>query len=321
MASPQSQPLDRLPPEIRTAAARGWRWLPVQAHGKTPLVREWPKVATTAVDRLEAWAGEFPGCNWGMATGPGSGVFVLDVDGELGRTSLLACHRRGQKIPDTLSTYTGTGSHVYFRWPEGRTIHNSAGKLAKGLDIRGDGGFVVIPPSIHPNGIQYAFSDPDEPIKDAPEWLLELTAHPAKPIPVPSATIASIGPGQRTPLLFKLAGKLNAEGVPPDGILAALKGLNATFVPPHGDKKLAQIIQGVQRYSAGRPPETLAPDLVCLADVKALPVPWLWKGYLAFGMLAMLSGDPDAGKTFISLAIAADLSNGCVPVSREPSLL
>lgn len=58
---------------------------------------------------------------------------------------------------------------------------------------------------------------------------------------------------------------------------------------------------------------TKRPDLVCLADVNPLPVPWLWRGYLAFGMLAMLSGDPDAGKTFISLAIAADLSNGRLP--------
>jgi len=59
---------------------------------------------------------------------------------------------------------------------------------------------------------------------------------------------------------------------------------------------------------------TKRPDLICLADVKSLPVPWIWEGYLAFGMLAMLSGDPDAGKTFIALAIAADLSTGRIPV-------
>lgn len=64
---------------------------------------------------------------------------------------------------------------------------------------------------------------------------------------------------------------------------------------------------------------TLAPeDLVCLAEMEALPVSWLWKGYLAYGMLTMLSGDPEAGKTFIALAIAADLSNGRLPVSGKP---
>jgi hypothetical protein len=59
------------------------------------------------------------------------------------------------------------------------------------------------------------------------------------------------------------------------------------------------------------------PDIVCLADVEKKIVPWMWKPYLAFEMLSMLSGDPDSGKTFISLAIAAELSNGRVPVSGE----
>lgn len=60
---------------------------------------------------------------------------------------------------------------------------------------------------------------------------------------------------------------------------------------------------------------TKRPDLVCLADVEAKPAPWLWPGYLAYGMLALLSGDPGAGKTFLSLAIAADLSRGRLPAS------
>src|SRR5271170_124395 len=57
------------------------------------------------------------------------------------------------------------------------------------------------------------------------------------------------------------------------------------------------------------------PEIVRLSDVLSLPVSWMWRPYLAFGMVSMLSGDPDAGKTFIALAIAADLSNGRVPVS------
>jgi hypothetical protein len=313
-----SQEKCKLPEAVRAAAARGCRLLPVQAGGKTPLVKEWQRIATSDLDQLEAWAGEFLGCNWGMATGPGSGVFALDVDGEPGRAALLAYDRQGQRIPDTLSVSTGTGSHVYFLWPGGQPIRNSAGKLARGLDIRGDGGYVVIPPSIHHNGIQYAYHDPDEQIADAPEWLLELIGQPAKPVPIAPAAVAPIGPGQRTPLLFSMAGKLRSQGVPPEGILAALRGLNSTFVPPHDEEELRRIAQGIERYPAGHIPGTLAPDLVCLADVEALPVPWLWKGYLAFGMLAMLSGDPDAGKTFIALAIAADLSNGRVPVSGEP---
>lgn len=58
------------------------------------------------------------------------------------------------------------------------------------------------------------------------------------------------------------------------------------------------------------------PDIVRLSDVRCKAVPWLWKGYLADGMLSMLSGDPGAGKTFVALAIAASLSNGRVPATE-----
>jgi hypothetical protein len=239
------------------------------------------------------------------------------VDGEQGKAALLDLHRHGQKVPDTLSASTGTGSYVYFVWPEGQTIRNSAGKVAKGLDIRSNGGYVVIPPSIHSTGVQYTYHDPNEPITDAPKWLLELIQEPARIASVPSQSVTLIGPGRRTPLLFSLAGKLRTEGVSQEGILAALRALNATFAPPHDEKKLLQIAKGIERYPVGQIPATVIPDLICLANIQARPVPWMWKGFLAFGILAMLSGDPDAGKTFIALAIAADLSNGHVPVSGD----
>jgi RecA-family ATPase len=60
------------------------------------------------------------------------------------------------------------------------------------------------------------------------------------------------------------------------------------------------------------------PELLKLSDVQARSVDWLWQPYLALGMLGMLSGDPGAGKTFISLAIAAALTVGRAPYSGEP---
>jgi hypothetical protein len=132
--------MDRLPPEIRAAAARGWRLLPIRARDKLPLLKAWPQLATSDLSQLEAWAAQHPACNWGVATGPGSGVFVLDVDAEPGIAALLAYREQGLELPNTLSVITGRGTHIYFRWTEGLSIRNSAGKLAKGLDIRGEGG-------------------------------------------------------------------------------------------------------------------------------------------------------------------------------------
>jgi AAA domain len=79
--------------------------------------------------------------------------------------------------------------------------------------------------------------------------------------------------------------------------------------------KLEKVISSLRSDSEAQP--SRLPELLTLSDVAARPVDWLWQPYLALGMLGMLSGDPGAGKTFISMAIAAALSNGRVPYSGE----
>jgi hypothetical protein len=139
--------------------------------------------------------------------------------------------------------------------------------------------------------------DEDVQVADSPQWLLDLAKPSVRPLSSANAKVeTNIGPGRRTPLLFKIAGKLRAEGVPRDGIIGALTGLNSTFDPPHPAEKILNAADGIERYPGAKASVTAAPDLLCLADVEALPVPWLWEGYLAFGMVAMLSGDPGSGK-------------------------
>jgi len=175
-----------------------------------------------------------------VATGPDSGVFVLDVDGEPGADVLLAYDEQGQKLPNTLLVSTGRGIHVYFRWPGGHSIRNSAGKLSKNLDIRGENGYVVIPPSIHPNGEPYVYGDPNEPVSEAPEWLLEMIKQPSQPVPMPPGTVA------------------------PKGIVAALMGPNSTFGEPHTPERVREIAaMHSARYPAGHTPGTLAPAVPC----------------------------------------------------------
>ncbi|HWH57174.1 MAG TPA: bifunctional DNA primase/polymerase [Terriglobales bacterium] len=162
-----------IPDHIVHSSARGWRLFPVQGCGKKPLIADWPNKATEDQHHLTTWAKQFPGCNWGMATGAGSGVFVLDVDGEHRLQSILQFEQAGRRLPRTLTANTGKGSHLYFRWPESGEIRNSASKLGSGLDIRATGGYVVVPPSVHPSGNVYEFVDESVPIAEAPEWLLE----------------------------------------------------------------------------------------------------------------------------------------------------
>lgn len=167
-------------------AARGWRVIPIPNGLKHPNRPGWQDAATTDADLITQWWGEHPDHGIGIATGAASGIWVLDVDvgpGKDGADTLADLEATYGPLPDTVEAITGTGGrHIYFAWPDdGRDIRNDqAGRLGPGLDIRGTGGQVLAPPTIHPNGQPYEWelSSPAEPAQ-APGWLLELLTAPS----------------------------------------------------------------------------------------------------------------------------------------------
>jgi Bifunctional DNA primase/polymerase, N-terminal/Primase C terminal 1 (PriCT-1) len=241
---------------VRKAASRGWCLFPIKAREKKPpLVKGWRDKATCNLEQLEAWAVEFPNCNWGLATGPGSGVFILDMDGEPGRASLIAFHRQGNEIPDTLTVNTERGSHLYFRWPEGQSIGNSTQRISPGLDIRAEGGYVVIPPSFHPSGTQYAFDDPNESIAEAPKWLLEMVMRNESPaVRLHRAEIGILYEGQRNDGLFRRGCALRRRGASLEELRAELLQANArNCSPPLSDEEALRIAASAATYPVGGP--------------------------------------------------------------------
>src|SRR5690606_24690542 len=135
-------------------ARQGWRVFPLQPRGKVPRIKGWIQKATTDEETIRQWWDRWPNSNIGIATGQAekaNSVVVLDVDGEAGEKSMreLQNAHKGE-LPDTLQVRTGSGGrHIYFAHP-GVYIGISAGSIGTGLDIRGDRGLVVAPPSIHP---------------------------------------------------------------------------------------------------------------------------------------------------------------------------
>lgn len=111
--------------------------------------------------------------NIGIATGPISNIFVVDIDGAQGEASLS----NFPPLPPTLTSTTGRGRHLVFRYPS-RKVFTRAGKFAPGLDIRGEGGYIVAPPSIHATGVVYEWIDPTIAPADAPDWLLDIICKP-----------------------------------------------------------------------------------------------------------------------------------------------
>jgi hypothetical protein len=181
-------------------------------------------------------------------------VFVLDVDGNEGAASLIGLIKdHGHEWTDTLNAKTARGSHFYFSYPADVVIRNSASKLARGLDVRGEGGYVLVPPSVHPDGTIYCWAGAreDAQILPAPAWLLDMLTAPVQRMgQVPVGGGDSIPQGQRNAELASIAGALRRHGAMPTTIQAALLAENtARCSPPLPELEVREIAKSVSRYA------------------------------------------------------------------------
>ena len=126
--------------------------------GKHPRTHNGVKDATTDRKTIKAWWNSWPDANIGIATGRVSDIFVLDVDGDAGKASLKELEAKHGSVPKTVTVKTGRGRHLYFR-RDGTRVGNSVGKLGEGIDVRGDGGYIVAAGSVHVSGADYRFAD------------------------------------------------------------------------------------------------------------------------------------------------------------------
>ena len=166
---------------------RGFSVFPLGFQSKRPAIERWePFQSAPANPSLIAeWRAQ-PTLNMGIATGAVSGCIVLDADSLLSR-----CEAEARGIPETLTVATPRGTHWFFRHP-GWPVSNRAGKRwsgIDGLDLRGDGGYVVGPGSYFvPTAAEAAkgkvegayLVETDAPLADAPDWLLSLILAPVE---------------------------------------------------------------------------------------------------------------------------------------------
>jgi putative DNA primase/helicase len=214
--------------------AQGWRLLPCVERAKTPLIRDWSRRASCDVDAICGWAREHEGCNWGVLCGADSAVWVLDVDGEPGRASLRSLvQQHGEEWTRTLTLRTARGQHFYFAYPAGTTIKNSTRTLGVGLDVRGEGGYALVPPSIHSSGARYEWTSPLNILApaSAPVWLLEKVTSVARPV-VKTSEIGILPEGRRNDGLMRLAGAMRRKGA-----TSAKEDRNLAPLSPHGRLK------------------------------------------------------------------------------------
>lgn len=238
-------------------AAGGWSVIPVEPRGKRPLVG-WVEYQQRIADpdEIAAWFVRWPDANVGIVTGRVSQLVVIDVDARYGGLdSLAGLERAHGPLPATVEAATGGGGrHLYFVHP-GTLLRNRVG-VRPGIDLRGDGGCVVAPPSVHPSGRRYTWGNgraPDETDPaPLPAWLLAAVGgqtHPGHPLAHwRRLAREGVAEGERNATLASLAGHLLWHGVDAEVALELLLAWNRSRCrPPLPDEEVAGVVQSIAR--------------------------------------------------------------------------
>lgn len=241
-------------------AKKGFAVFPLKYRDKVPLTRNGCKDATTDAAQIKAWWQKYPNANIGLATGSVSqNVFVIDLDidedrGIDGYHSLEDWQREHGDFPETWTAITGRGGyHLYYRG-NGK-IKNRAG-IIDGVDVRGNGGYVVAPPSIHKNGNRYEWEySPDEfEIAKADNNVEYFLNHDDQKQNAAFTMPNIVATGQRNQMLFQFACMMQAKGASDQSVFAATMAENeSSCSPPLTEQEVRVIVSSATKYDKGKP--------------------------------------------------------------------
>lgn len=247
-------------------AARGWSVIVMQAHGKRPMLawREFQQHPASA-GTIERWFDRWPDANVGIVTGRVSGLVVVDIDARHGGPDSVvdAENTLGPLRPTVEATTGGGGRHLYYAHP-GVAVANRVA-LRPGIDLRGDGGCVVAPPSVHPSGARYAWVPGRGPGEIALAPLpphfgsLGITMRPIGHSRLHWRRLIreGVGEGSRNNTLASLTGHLLRRGVDLDVAAELILAWNRTHCrPPLPDAEVMRVVQSIGRLheADARPP-------------------------------------------------------------------
>jgi hypothetical protein len=194
-------------------AGNGWYVFPLLPRSKTPATEHGFHDATCDVEIVRRWWETSPHANIGIDCGR-SRLLVVDLDGEEGQRTWMTHIARQRRYVVASMAQTASGWHLYFTGSGPTTT----GRLGRKIDTRGEGGYVVAPPSVHPSGHTYRWHHPGLlPPPSPPEWLLEALS-------LPQLT-AAVGERRLLPPGIRVTGygRVALEGLA-DELLAAVEG-------------------------------------------------------------------------------------------------
>lgn len=317
---------------------------PPDKRGKNPMVR-WKDCQDELPEEWEvrSWWTKWPNANIGFATGSLSGVLVLDADGTDARKE---CLKRGG-LDETRAVWTGKvgGAHFHLAYP-GEEVRNFARRMP-GTDLRGEGGYALLPPSLHTRGARYRWVEGTQGVSPAPtpEWLLEVIRSKAptsdgdgsyEGIDV-EEMLQGFDEGGRDDGLFRLACRFRHDDQPRGVAEALIRTAAANCRPPFDeDEAIAKVHYVYQKYEAGNvgptvdddgwfsptvassapqiPPEPM-PAVFFRPISELLAMPEVDPDYLVdqlftVGSNGWVAAEPKVGKSWVVLELAYALSTG-----------
>jgi hypothetical protein len=299
---------------LEYAAQLDWPVFPCRPD-KTPYTAHGFKDASTDEAQIRTWWERWPDAGIGLPTGPASGVYVVDIDeGKGGPASWQALEDRHRDVMTMASRTGGGGWHLYFRAPD-FDLRSTAGRLGPGIDTRGDGGYVILPPSTHASGARYEWTRWRRP-QHLPAWIAEALQSPGAS-ENGRAEITTIEEGTRDNTLASYAGALRNVGADQETIGAALTAINdVAVIPPLAERDIRRIARSISRYTPGRVVAEQREDAgvaanrewveysgLELAELEDPEVQWVVPRLAARGIVTLLAGEwKTAGKTTLLIS-------------------
>jgi hypothetical protein len=316
-------------------------------RGKNPMA-PWKSCQTElpSAAQVRAWWGQWPNANIGMATGALSGVVVLDCDN--GEASRVALEKGGLEKAPAVWTGTPGGLHLWIEHP-GYPVKNFVREIA-GTDFRGDGGYVLLPPSRHHKGATYRWNEHTlgKAPPPVPSWLEPSLngrsgsaggdGNQGAPLDL-DAILVGIGEGARNDTLYRYAGKLRGDDVPQAYAEQLIRQAARLCKPPYDEDAAVDMIRRAYREyepnvelpdfdisdlddgplrvpgTEAAPIEAVAlkPFLRPISELLALPeVPpdWMVENLFTVGSSGWVGAEPKVGKSWTVLELIYALTTG-----------
>lgn len=279
------------------------------AAGKHPMLNDWKRFQNDRVthEQLDEWIEQYPDSNYAVITGKISDLVVVDVDGEAGKKSFK---EHIDEFPSTLISKTGKGYHLYYKYPMDQNRVRNAVGIYEGIDIRADGGYVLIPPSKHVSGNQY-------------EWVNKNPVVTYKPIIIDRqeaglttewADILSNGAeeGHRNDTLARLVGHYARLKIPYEELLVMMEEWNEKNKPPLPRDELLATIDSIYSREKVTLQSTKPMEVVDLQGLmtSTYNVGWLIKDIWIKENVGWIVGAAKTGKTWLGLDMGVSIASG-----------